>query len=129
MPVNFKLTGVNEMLAKLKQFSAKFPDRVATALYREAQIEMTESKRRVPVDTGVLRSSGFVQEPVRSGRNISVTLGYGGAASSYAVPVHENLEAFHPHGQSKYLESVLDESAPHMAKRLARRINLDQEKL
>lgn len=87
---------------------------------------MTESKRRVPVDTGTLRASGFVMEPERSGRNISVTLAYGGPAEGYAVVVHEDLDAFHPHGQAKYLESVLKESQPHMRARLAQRIHLNQ---
>lgn len=113
------------MAAKLRRIAKDFPSVVERALYQEAQIEMTESKRRVPVDTGVLRASGHVQEPVRKGTNISVTLAYGGAAESYAVIVHEDLEALHPHGQAKYLESVLKESAGYMKERLARRIDLN----
>jgi hypothetical protein len=123
-----KLRGVSEMRAKLRQIAAKFPDRVGAAIYQEAQIEMTESKRRVPVDTGVLRASGRVSEPERSGRNISVMLSYGGAAEDYAIYVHENLEAFHRVGQAKYLESVLDESAPHMAARIAARVDFNKER-
>jgi hypothetical protein len=118
------MTGVAEMTGKLRAIAAKFPDDVSKALYQEAQIEMTESKRRVPVDTGTLRASGFVMEPQRSGRNISVTMAYGGAAEQYAVIVHEDLEAHHPNGQAKYLESVIKESAPHMRDRIAARIKL-----
>ncbi len=118
------IKGAAEMEAKIKAAVSSLSLRAKKALYIEAQIEMTESKRRVPVDTGVLRNSGQVSLPVQEGRKISVTLSYGGAAADYAVPVHENLEAFHKVGQAKYLESVLDESAPHMAERLASRINL-----
>lgn len=121
----FKVSGVAEMAAKIRSISTRFPDEVAKALYQEAQIEMTESKRRVPVDTGTLRASGHVQEPVRSGKSVSVMLAYGGAAEQYAVIVHEDLEAHHAHGQAKYLESVLRESAPYMRKRVAARINLN----
>lgn len=103
----------------------RFPDRVASAIYIEGQIEMTESKRRVPVDTGVLRASGRVSEPERDGTKISVTLSYGGAAEHYAVPVHEDLEAFHKVGQAKYLESVLNESRSSMLRRIANRIMLN----
>lgn len=110
------------MAARLRALASKFPDDVAKAMYKEAQIEMTESKRRVPVDTGVLRASGFVQEPERKGSNISVTLSYGGAAETYAIIVHEDLEAHHRVGQAKYLESVLKESAPFMKQRIAARI-------
>lgn len=122
-----KMFGAKEMIAKLKQIADRFPDRVAAAIYREAQIEMTESKRRVPVKTGVLRASGFVAEPERHGRNISVTLSYGGAADAYAIIVHENPDAFHKNGQWKYLESVLNESRPYMLGRIAKRIQLDRE--
>ena len=116
------MTGTAEMAATLRQIAAKYPNVVARALYREAQIEMTESKRRVPVDTGRLRASGFVDEPVIRGTNISVMLAYG---TDYAVAVHENLSAYHKIGQAKYLESVLKESSPHMKARVAARINLE----
>lgn len=127
--ITFKMEGVEQMRQNILKVAAKFPDMVAKALYIEGQIEMTESKRRTPVATGVLRASGFVNNPVRSGRNISVTLGFGGAAEKYAVIVHEDLDAFHPVGQAKYLESVLNESRDHMAARLAKRVNLNVGKL
>jgi len=115
------------MKAKLRKVAAKLPLRVGAALYQEAQIEMTESKRRVPVDTGVLRASGLVDVPQSDGRNITVTLSYGGAAETYAIIIHEDLEMFHRVGQAKYLESVLDESRPYMLGRIAKRLHLDEE--
>ena len=39
------------------------------------------------------------------------------------VTVHENLDAFHRVGQAKFLESVLVESRPYLAARVARRMN------
>src|SRR5678815_2245328 len=136
--------GVVEMQKKLREIAAKFPDRVAAALYKEAQIEMTESKRRCPVSPtaaqfkamgrtmpkglvpGTLRNSGTVHEPERHGKNISVTLSYGGAAIDYAVVQHERLDFHHTTGQAKYLESVLNESRSHMAERIAVRIHFDK---
>jgi len=127
------MRGVNEMIRTIRQIADKFPDRVAQALYLEAQIEMTEAKRRTPVDVtphaphpGQLRASGYVEEPVRHGRNISVTMAFGGAAVDYAIYVHENPDAHHVVGQWKYLESVINESRPHMLGRIARRIHLDK---
>lgn len=116
------IKGIPEMVARLQRIIDKLPDVVAQALYQEAQIEMTEAKRRVPVDTGVLRASGHVLQPTRQGRMIECVLAFGGAAEKYAVIVHEDLEAFHPVGQAKYLESVLKESVPYMKGRIARRI-------
>lgn len=124
--------GVNEMVFKLRELASKFPDRVASAIYKEAQIEMTEAKRRTPVDTtahaphpGQLRASGGVMEPERHGRNISVTLYFGGGAVDYAIYVHEILENFHPVGQAKFLESTLNESRPYMLGRLGKRLHFD----
>ena len=121
---NFTLTGTKELEERLTAIAATAPQTLASALYREAQIEMTESKKRVPVDTGALRSSGVVDKPQFDGNNISVRLGYGGTAVDYAFRVHEDLEAFHKVGQAKYLESVILESAPHLLERIAKRIDL-----
>lgn len=134
------------MLATLKRIADKFPDRVGAAIYQEAQIEMTESKRRCPVSPtasqfkamgrsmpkglvpGTLRASGLVHPPVRVGRHISVTLSYGGAAIDYAIVQHERLDFHHTNGQAKYLESVLNESRASMAGRVAARIDLNKMK-
>mgnify|MGYP001340646804 CR=1 FL=1 len=129
------MKGTAEMLKFIKDAAAKFPDRVAAAIYHEGQIEMTESKKRCPVSPvpapkgvvpGALRASGMVHEPVRSGNNISVTLSYGGAAIQYAIVQHEELDYIHTTGQAKYLESVLNESQPYMAARVAARVHFDK---
>lgn len=96
----------------------------AAAGYQELEIEMAEMKQRTPVDTGALRSSGFVELPKMGVREATITLGFGGPSIGYAVPVHENTESFHAVGQAKYMESVLAESEPHLAARIARRMNL-----
>lgn len=128
MPSFKSLVGAAKMKATVRNIRTKYPDFVARAIYTEAQIEMTEMKRRTPVDTDTLRSSGFVEEPVRTPRKIYVVLGFGGAAKAYAIYVHEDLEAFHKVGQAKFAESVLQESAPHMAQRIATRVHLDKVK-
>lgn len=129
------LRGAAQMLGNLKKFAERYPDHVAAALYQEAQIEATEMKKRTPVDTrpnaphpGNLRNSIHVLEPERRGRSISVEIATGTQAP-YAIHVHENPDAFHPIGQWKFMESVLDESRPHMAARIARRIHLSRVRL
>ena len=62
------------------------------------------SQSRCPVDSGALRGSAQV---VRQGDK--VIIGYGGAASSYSIAQHENLQYHHPVGQAKFLESAFDE--------------------
>jgi hypothetical protein len=124
------LLGAAGMIDVLKKVAQKFPDRVAAALYLEAQIEVTEMKRRCPVDVtpptphpGNLRNSIHAELPERSGRMIWVTVATGMQAP-YAIYVHEILENLHPVGQAKFMESVINESRPFMAGRIARRVKL-----
>lgn len=111
----------------LNQLVRNLPEQVEKALFAEAQVEMTESKRRTPVRDGHLRASGMVHRPERGGsdgRDLSVALTYGNASVGYAAAVHEDLDAIHPVGQAKFLESTLNESRPSLAKRLAKRLDL-----
>lgn len=121
-------SGNADVLRRLKQVRDRMPKAVAAALYQEAQVEMTESKKRCPVDTGNLRASGHVCQPEIMGGRISVDLVYGGPAAPYALIVHENMDPnvhWNAAGTGpKYLESVLMESAPHMVNRVAARLNI-----
>lgn len=114
------LDGVNNQLAAL---ISQAPELGGKALRAEAEIEMTEAKRRTPVDTGALRDSGFVDGP----NNGEVTLTFGGPAAPYAVEVHENLEAYHDDGQAKFLEGAVMEALPYLVERVAERMNVDIE--
>jgi hypothetical protein len=120
--VRFEVRGEVELSTRLREFRERMPLELAAALYQEAEIEMTEAKERTPVDTGALRSSGYVTPPSISGTRVTVELGFGGSAAPYAIYVHEDLDAFHTTGQAKYLESVLMESAPFIGERVAARL-------
>jgi hypothetical protein len=123
-PTNFN-DGFDTVLGNLRRVAGRAPDAVGRAMFAEAQIEMTEMKRRTPVLTGALRASGKVSSPEYSGRTVRVPMSFGGPAAPYAIHVHEDLEAHHPVGQAKFAESVLLESAPYMAGRIARRILME----
>lgn len=119
----FRITGLGQMDATIRTIALELPKRAAAALYLEANIIMTESKRIVPVDTGALKASGFVADPEFQRRNIRVMMAYGGAAKEYAIYVHEILRNKHPHGQAKYLEVPLHAAQKNLGARLAARIN------
>jgi hypothetical protein len=100
---------------------------------------MRESKRIVPVEHGVLRSSGHVDQPKIKNMQASVTLGYGGAAANYAIPVHEippppkkspgGRSARHsPPTQWKYLEQPFKAARRGMTQRLGRKIAADMRR-
>ena len=123
MPANgIAITGTNQMAVRLSTITNRLATAQKMALFTEASIEMVEAKRRTPVDTGALRSSGMVHAPTVTVLNTSVRLTFGGPAVQYAWHVHEDVHAFHRVGQAKYLESVLNESRPFMGARLGRRI-------
>lgn len=141
------MKGASEMIATLKRIADKFPDRVGAALYQIAQQILTEAKRRCPVasDGGTLRASGMVSPPVRSGRKISVTISFGGAALAYAIAVHETISEHDPPSWrimyekggliqwtstgtgDHFLSSVIDEFTPVIPTMLAALLNLDDE--
>lgn len=126
MPSGAGLRGVSEMRAKLERLRQRFPHMTAAALYQEIEVEVKEVKRRTPVDTGTLRNSVRQVGPEVRGRMITTWIAAGGASATYAIYVHEDLEAIHPVGQAKFIESVIMESRPYLAARVARRIELNR---
>lgn len=122
---SFLFGSIRPMQTKVARIARQFPDQVAAALTEEAEIEATEVRRRTPVATGALKGTIHVVPPERTGfagRDIEAYVVAGGVAAPYALVVHEDLEAFHPVGQAKYLESVILESRPFMGERIARRV-------
>lgn len=124
-----EIQGLFQLRQRLNNMSMIIKAQAARALYAEALIELDEAKRRTPVDSGALRESGKVSLPTIEDKTISVAMGFGGTepSSRYAIFVHEDLDADHPNGgQAKYLESVILESAPYMAERVGRRLDLSK---
>ena len=113
-------TNVTELRAMIDAAKGQAVFDLAQGLYQEAETIMTRSKRDfVPVKDGTLRGSGFVDVPVIKGTAASVTMGYGGAASAYALIQHEALHFRHPNGgQAKYLEQPVMEATRGMDRRL-----------
>lgn len=110
-------------MARLAQ---RIPDEVGRALFQETEVEATEVKRRTPVRYGPLRASVHVEGPFREGRRIWTNIVAGGPAAPYAIFVHEDPDAIHKVGQWKYIESVVKESVPYIAGRIANRIDLNK---
>jgi len=119
MVEGFKLEGVAGVLAVLDRLAKSTPGAIGGGLFREAQRVATASRHLTPVDTGALRASHDVDRPEYSGRDVSVRISVGGPAAKYALFVHENLQARHPVGQAKFLETALSEATPGMARRIA----------
>lgn len=85
-------------------------------LMEDAEEIMEISKELCPEDTGALVSSAFVEMTKNRVSGAEVTYGYRGdtinpktgeSTSTYAIKVHEDLEARHPKGSAKYLERAV----------------------
>lgn len=120
------LDGVVAMRQRVQRLQSQMPFEMETALVIEMEIELKEVKARTPEDTGALKDTIVLAGPFRSGRTVWMLILAGGTAAPYALIVHEDLDAYHATGQAKYVESVILESAPHMAARIAARIDLNR---
>lgn len=118
--------------ALMQKYGEESSAALAAQLYQEAQGIIAQSVPLVPVDTGALRASHYVDPPAwENGRTrLTVTFGYGGVAArinpktgestaGYAIFVHENLEAHHKTGIAKFLEIPFDAARPGMGARIA----------
>lgn len=109
---------IKELGRILNKYGARAKRETMKHLFKEATGIMTVSKASfVPVDTGALRSTGYVK-PAQD----FVELGYGGPAAPYALVVHEDLEAHHTVGSAKYLERPFRDATRGLARRLIARL-------
>lgn len=117
--IELTLTGVPDVVEKLALLQQAAPEAYAIALYQEGELLRGEAQALTPVKTGVLKASAFVNEPVAVEGAISVTVGFGGAASAYAVRQHEDLSFRHRVGQAKFLEQPFLQRAKTLAENIA----------
>ena len=140
------VSGFRRTISALEEVTEEVRGEVEGALMEEAEEIMTDSKKNfVPVDTGALRSSGFVRPPRKTVRGPRVTIGFGGPAGSrngtgrhdgevdvegddvdgdigYAAVQHERLDYDHTVGEAKYLEKPALMAEATMEGRFARRL-------
>ena len=115
-----ELVGADKVMKVLSGLGDRAPKELGGAMWREGTRIINSAKAITPVDTGTLKGSGHVQMPDISGNSVTVTVGFGGAASNYAIYVHENLNSFHkPPTTAKFLERPLLDAVQGMALRLA----------
>lgn len=112
------------MQKKISGTGARLLPYSALMLYVEMGIEEKEVIRRTPEETGRLRGTIKRIGPKIEGNSASVLIVAGGPDAPYAPDVHEDLDAIHPVGQAKFLESVLMESRPFIGARVAKRVDL-----
>lgn len=105
--------GLDAVDRAIEQWPKDVVGAVVAAVVDEMVGVMAVSKELCPVETGALRDSGAVSEPVVDGTGAFVILSYGGNGSvPYALIQHENLAYLHAAGkEAKFLERPLLEWA------------------
>lgn len=126
------IKNIPKVIGNMKKLEKGVPLLAAAALYQEALIEQKESMKRTPVDVttkrggGSLRDSHETSAPYWKGKFLNVDIQVGGPSAPYAIVQHEDMEFFHKVGQAKFLESTINESAPYLLARIAKRIQLNR---
>jgi hypothetical protein len=114
------LEGIEGLQQKLATMPAGVLAAAAQAIYEEATRIMAASQPLVPVDTGLLKSTGRVETESAPGPESVVKLSYGGnGLAPYAAVVHFRTDVHHPVGQAFYLQQPFFEATQGMAERLA----------
>ena len=111
---SLQVSGLEECMMAAASIGPLMMEAVGEAVTAETIYELGLTQEQVPVLTGQLQLSGRV-EAADEGFEIANAIAYGGPAGSgsntenvdYALVVHEDLEAHHPHGNAKYVENVV----------------------
>jgi hypothetical protein len=83
----------------------------------EAEGIMERALELVPVETGELAASAFIDPVEQRGGKTSVLMGF---KAGHATVVHERLDVHHPNGkQAKYLEAAVNQTAAGASRRMA----------
>jgi len=126
VPSRAKIVGVDKVQRKLRHAATVGQrEEYGPALFAEIdEVETPECRARTPIDTGALVNTVRTVGPEYRGQFVFCGTVAGGPDAPYAPYVHENLEAHHPVGQAKFIESVYRESSAYLPARVARRIDM-----
>ncbi len=128
--MTFKVEGLREAVQNLVDEIASTEGLTVEGLMAGGLIILAEAQRRVPVEYGNLRASGFVQKSPNDPNSVDI-----GFTASYAMAVHENLEQklkgqprpsgigvyWGPEGQPKFLETAARDKSSEVLREIARR--------
>ena len=124
------IKGDKELIRLMTKMADKMPEAAGQALYEEASRIFIEAQLLTPIDTGALRGSGHVTQPVVENKVTKVSIRYGGAAAPNALYVHERIDApsgnpvYHrPPTQAKFLSTPIERALPTLGANLLKRIS------
>lgn len=112
--------GFSEIIDALAEFCSEMEnDIIPDVMYDALEPTFELSQKYVPVDTGELKDSGYL-DITKRGKNPVVEIGYGRDGAPYAVYVHEMPHYHKPPTRFKYLQGALDEDYNQILNRIVR---------
>lgn len=129
MKITMELVGDKKLQGNINRTVVNVRREAKRFVKEEAEAIMTESRLEVPVVSGALRDSGFVEIDKEG----NATFGYGGPRAQmnpttgtltedYMVAVHERLDLVHPNGKAKFLEDPVNRHTQQMEVKMAARL-------
>lgn len=85
------VSGGKKLAAQLTKLPKQFMDASAEGQLQAQQAVLKLAKSWAPFEEGTLEESGFIQGPSYTNKSVSVTVGFGGAATPYMVAQHEGV--------------------------------------
>lgn len=111
MDVRLKITGYNELQARLQYLTGKVPENARKAMHRMADAVVKQAKINAPRDRGNLEES--IRKEVQYGYQgrLSIVIVMGGMVGGvdvdeYAIQVHENYDDAHPGPTTEYKRTL-----------------------
>jgi hypothetical protein len=129
MKVTYEMTGMKQLQGNIERQKIRIKREATKICLAEANSIMQESLSEVPVDTGALARSAFVEQQA----NGDVTFGYGKEhtqtngktgkpTDEYMLAVHERLDVRHTTGKAKFLEDPINRHKDKLEASFARKL-------
>ena len=110
---------ISGFLKGMADADGKVPAAAVRAMAQFGEHVLGDAQVLAPVKTGALKASGATEPAELAGANVTKLIGFN---TDYAAAVHEVLDAHHPQGQAKYLETAVQNNAPKMNPFIAERL-------
>ena len=123
--LHVEVSGGPDLQSAIENAFSNMRPELLGVLTEEGEEIMAVSQEIVPVDEGILKDSGGLYGSEDNSEGVFVRLGYGGAASSYALVQHETPPHIFSHTDGrtwKYLERPVYDAVTTMGARLAGRL-------
>ena len=122
--LSIDIQGLDQVQQRLRAVLTQMGQTAPRALFEEGSRIMNVSHDLVPIDTGLLRSTGYVTQPILDGQGATVELSYGAQGQAPYAAVQEFSTWFnHPHGgQAMFLSEPFFAATGGMLLRLGEAI-------